>query len=77
MIDHHTNGAVPHYSSASALGPPCSREPLAIVGIGCRFPGKANDPSRFWELLSGRRGCGHRGAAGALEQKIILRSGNR
>ncbi len=27
------------------------REPLAIVGIGCRFPGEANDPESFWELL--------------------------
>jgi len=25
-------------------------EPVAIVGIGCRFPG-ANDPAAFWELL--------------------------
>jgi myxalamid-type polyketide synthase MxaE and MxaD len=25
-------------------------EPIAIVGIGCRFPG-ANDPAAFWQLL--------------------------
>jgi acyl transferase domain-containing protein len=24
---------------------------VAIVGIGCRFPGGANDPEAFWELL--------------------------
>src|SRR5216683_666794 len=30
------------------------QEPLAIIGIGCRFPG-ANNPQEFWELLrSGR-----------------------
>jgi acyl transferase domain-containing protein/NADPH:quinone reductase-like Zn-dependent oxidoreductase/SAM-dependent methyltransferase len=30
-------------------------EPIAIVGIGCRFPGGAHDPGSFWELLcSGR-----------------------
>jgi len=29
-----------------------SRRPLAIVGIGCRFPGGAHDPEAFWSLLS-------------------------
>ena len=27
------------------------REPLAIVGMACRFPGGVNDPDAFWELL--------------------------
>lgn len=26
-------------------------EPIAIIGIGCRFPGGASDPGRFWQLL--------------------------
>jgi acyl transferase domain-containing protein/aryl carrier-like protein len=25
--------------------------PIAIIGIGCRFPGKANDPNAYWSLL--------------------------
>lgn len=36
------------------------KEPLAIVGIGCRFPGGANDPDSFWDLLiNGRSGITH------------------
>ena len=27
------------------------KEPIAIVGSGCRFPGQANSPSKLWQLL--------------------------
>jgi acyl transferase domain-containing protein len=26
-------------------------EPIAIIGMGCRFPGNANDPASLWRLL--------------------------
>src|ERR1700740_837608 len=28
-----------------------SPDPIAVIGIGCRFPGGANDPDSFWRLL--------------------------
>ncbi|KAM0795830.1 thiolase-like protein [Usnea florida] len=33
-------------------------QPVAIVGIGCRFPGDATSPSKLWNLyVTGRDGC--------------------
>ncbi|MFG2833045.1 SDR family NAD(P)-dependent oxidoreductase, partial [Streptomyces sp. NPDC048434] len=29
------------------------REPVAIVGMGCRFPGGVEDPEGFWQLVVG------------------------
>lgn len=27
-------------------------EPVAVVGIGCRFPGNVTGPESFWQLLA-------------------------
>jgi 6-methylsalicylic acid synthase len=32
---------------------PESAAPVAVIGIGCRFPGGADSPASFWELLTG------------------------
>ncbi len=32
-------------------------EPIAIIGMACRFPGQANTPSAFFELMMSERDC--------------------
>ena len=27
------------------------RDPIAIIGIGCKYPGDANTPEEFWKLI--------------------------
>src|SRR5262249_29794095 len=55
---HEQRSVMNAQQTSSALSsPPHHRtqtpEPIAIVGIGCRFPGGANDPDSFWTLLRG------------------------
>jgi polyketide synthase 12 len=38
--------------SRPASGVPAAPEPVAIIGIGCRFPGGVDSPDSFWQLLS-------------------------
>jgi acyl transferase domain-containing protein/NADPH:quinone reductase-like Zn-dependent oxidoreductase/acyl carrier protein len=54
-------------------------EPIAIVGIGCRFPGGAENPAAYWRLLAeGRSGIRQipegrwPGALETLEPRLLL-----
>ncbi len=44
------NGHAPTNGASAAPGPP-SAPPIAIIGMGCRFPGAVVDPASFWALL--------------------------
>ena len=35
----------------ATVGPLIMSEPVAIVGMGCRFPGGANSPEAYWQVL--------------------------
>src|ERR1035438_5672873 len=38
-------------AAVPATAVPVADEPIAIVGMSCRFPGGAHDPESLWELL--------------------------
>ena len=53
-----------------------SSEPIAVIGMGCRFPPDIDSPDAFWALLE-RGGDGVRIAFGALEERRRLRAADR
>src|SRR5579872_5522125 len=51
LARHLAGASNPSKTAAeSEVARDAGNEPIAIVGIGCRFPG-ANDPAAFWQLL--------------------------
>ncbi|WP_139058437.1 type I polyketide synthase, partial [Streptomyces prasinopilosus] len=54
----HLSGAPEAESAGPAeAGAPDERDPIAVVGIGCRFPGGVRGPDQYWRfLLDGNSG---------------------
>ncbi|MFP3989458.1 SDR family NAD(P)-dependent oxidoreductase [Streptomyces sp. E11-3] len=65
-FDHPTPAALAEYLRTEALGLPHGRaveplaarpaaadDPIAVVGIGCRYPGQVNSPEELWKLVAG------------------------
>ena len=60
QLDEHLKNLTPLQRAVFALRETQARlealerkqaEPMAIVGMACRFPGGANDPPSYWRLI--------------------------
>ncbi|WP_191062191.1 type I polyketide synthase, partial [Geminicoccus harenae] len=47
----HLEGAARPAAPPTAAPKQSANEPIAIIGIGCRFPGGGADPASFWQSL--------------------------
>ncbi|HEX6047365.1 MAG TPA: beta-ketoacyl synthase N-terminal-like domain-containing protein [Pyrinomonadaceae bacterium] len=50
LVQHLAGETVPSISTSTVAKQETAREPVAIIGIGCRLPG-ANNADAFWQLL--------------------------
>ncbi len=48
MSTQHRAALVEEFEKASRI---TMAEPVAVVGIGCRFPGNITGPEGFWQFL--------------------------
>ncbi|MGW1459161.1 type I polyketide synthase, partial [Streptomyces albidoflavus] len=58
LVDRLGGGAAPAAAAAlpvPAHAPAAADDPIAIIGMGCRFPGGVGGPDDLWELLEAER----------------------
>ncbi|MGW4456868.1 type I polyketide synthase [Streptomyces albidoflavus] len=58
LVDRLGDGAAPAPAAAApvpAHAPVAADDPIAIIGMGCRFPGGVGGPDDLWELLEAER----------------------
>ncbi|WP_345639390.1 type I polyketide synthase, partial [Rugosimonospora acidiphila] len=57
LVEHLSElvGAASTAAPARRTAPVRADEPIAIVGIGCRYPGGVASPEQLWELVVGER----------------------
>ena len=53
MKSHNKNGSTTGINTTHTE----PREPIAIIGMACRYPGDANSPEAFWKILCEGRDC--------------------
>ena len=76
---------VPLPAAADGRGPVGEREAIAVIGVGCRFPGGVQSPDGLWDfLIEGRCGIGQvppgrwdRFQAGSAEESAALAATTR
>ncbi|RFS81056.1 SDR family NAD(P)-dependent oxidoreductase, partial [Actinomadura spongiicola] len=52
LLSHVPGDAAARPAEAVPVAATATDEPIAIVGIGCRFPGGAGTPEELWDLLA-------------------------